>query len=107
MPNEIEKTLKAKEFSLAIDHKLGVNFPVEKRGALWNAKQRVERQRIRLVGRFLKNYILKREFADGMQVMLDQMKKEFSKVLTDEELQAFMGLEDGEALVLPIDPEKL
>lgn len=107
LPQEIEETLKAKEFSLAIDHRLGVNFPIEKREALWSAKQRVEKQRIRLIGRFIKNSILKREFADGMEIVLDQMKKEFSKVLTDEELQAFMELEDGETPVGLIDPERL
>lgn len=106
-PRATDKSLKAKEFDLAIDYRLGVNFPSDKRIALWEAMQRAEGQRLRLIGKFIKTTIQKREFANGMQVMLQRMVEEFSKILTDEELHAFMDLKKGELPILPIEPDRL
>lgn len=106
-PHALEEQIKEGEFQLTIDHKLGINFPPEKRKALWAAKQRVETQRLRLIGKYLKTSLKKREFADGMQIMIERTMEEFAKVLTPEELSAFMSLREGEKLVLPIDPDLL
>lgn len=106
-PQDIDNIIKEKEFQLTIDYRLGINFPADKRAALWKAKQKVERQKLRLIGKYLKVSLKKRAFADGMQVMLERMMEEFSKVLTPDELSAFMALQKGEKPVLPIDPDLL
>lgn len=106
-PRALKEQIKEGEFQLTIDHKLGINFPPEKRKVLWAAKQRVETQRLRLIGKYLKTSLKKREFADGMQVMIERTMEEFAKVLTPEELRAFMSLREGEKPVLPLDPDLL
>ena len=104
---DLEEELKFKEFCLTIDYRLGVNFPTERRDALWNARQKVEKQRLRLVGKFIMHTVRKRAFAGGMQLVLEQMKEEFAKVLSDDELQAFMELDENETPISPIDPSQL
>lgn len=42
---EEELRLRRAEFELAIDHRLGVAFPAERRDRLWAAQQRVDRRR--------------------------------------------------------------
>ena len=104
---DIEQVVKEGEFNLAIDHKLGRNFPAEKREALLQAKRRAEKQRLRLVGRFIRKSLRDREFASGMQVWLEQLAEAFSQVLSPEELDAFMERAPGEKPVFPIEPDKL
>lgn len=104
---DIEQSIKDAEFDLAIDYKLGRNFPQEKRAALHAAKRRAEKRRLRLVGRFIRNSIRDRGFASGMQLWLEQLSEEFSKVLSPQELNAFMELKEGETPVFPIEADKL
>jgi hypothetical protein len=106
-PGKLEQAIGEREFNLAIDYKLGTNFPEAKRKALLEAKRRGEKRRLRLVSRFIHKSIQQRAFADGMQVWLEQLADEFSKVLTPQELNAFMALEEGERPVFPIEPGKL
>jgi len=106
-PQNPDNIIKEKEFQLTIDYRLGINFPAEKREALWKAKERAEMQKLRLIGKYFKVSLKKRAFADGMQIMLERMMEEFSKVLTPDELNAFMALQEGEKPVLPIDPDLL
>jgi hypothetical protein len=103
----IEQAIKDAEFNLAIDHKLGRNFPQDKRQALVEAKHQAEKQRLRLVGRFLRKSIRERAFASGMQVWLEQLAEAFSTVLTPQELNAFMELKAGEKPLFPIEADKL
>ena len=106
-PGDIAQTLKEAEFNLAIDYKLGRNFPREKRMALLAAKRRAEQQRLRLVGKFLQKIIREKTFANGMQVWVEQLAEEFSRVLSPPELSAFMELQAGEKPVFPIEVDKL
>jgi hypothetical protein len=106
-PSNLDETIKEKEFQLTIDYRLGTNFPTEKRTALWNAKQRAEKQKLRLIGKYFQVSLKKRAFADGMQIMLERLIEEFSKILTPDELNAFMALKKGEKPVLPVDPDLL
>ncbi|MBT9612215.1 MAG: hypothetical protein IV108_02995 [Burkholderiales bacterium] len=104
---DITQALKTAEFNLAIDYKLGRNFPQEKRTALLAAKRRAEKQRLRLAGKFLQKSIRDKAFASGMQVWVEQLAEEFSKILSPQELNAFMELQAGEKPVLPIEADKL
>ena len=104
---EIERRLEADEFNLLLDYKLGLDFPEYKRQALFAAKMRANGKRLKLVAEFLKQSLVKRQFADGMQIMLDQICAEFSTILSPEEMDALLDLKDGQRLILPLDPEKL
>jgi hypothetical protein len=104
---DVAQALKDGEFNLAIDHKLGKNFPAEKRQALLEAKRRAEKQRLRLVGRFIRKCVRERKFASGMQVWLEHLAEAFSKVLSAEELNAFISERPGEKPIFPIEADKL
>lgn len=104
---DVEQSIKDREFNLTIDYKLGRNFPQERRQALLEAKRMADKQRLRLVGRFIRKSIRDREFASGMQVWLEQLAEAFSQVLSPEELDAFMELKPGERPVFPIEVDKL
>lgn len=104
---DIEQALKTAEFNLAIDYKLGINFPQEKRAALLAAKRRAEKQRLRLVGKFLQKSIREKSFASGMQIWVEHLAAEFSKVLSPQELNVFMELQAGGKPVFPIEADKL
>ena len=106
-PGGVEQAIKDAEFELAIDHKLGTNFPSDRRTALVEAKRKAEKQRLRLVQRFIQKSIKEKAFASGMQVWLEQMADAFAKVLSPEELSAFLELHEGEKPVFPIEVEKL
>ena len=95
------------EFELAIDHKLGTNFPSDRRTALVEAKHKAEKQRLRLVQRFIQKSIKEKAFASGMQVWLEQLADAFAKVLSPEELSVFLELHEGEKPVFPIEVKKL
>lgn len=104
---DVEQAIKDAEFNLVIDYRLGRNFPAERRQALLEAKRAAEKQRLRLVGRFIRKSIRDREFASGMQVWLEQLADAFSQILSPEELDAFMELKPGEKPVFPIEADKL
>ncbi|HME73405.1 MAG TPA: hypothetical protein VKM54_26610 [Myxococcota bacterium] len=44
-----QEWLRRQELELAIDHRLGVEFPRARRDALWMIQQRVEKKRRRLI----------------------------------------------------------
>jgi hypothetical protein len=43
-----DREVRRLELDLAIDHRLGRDFPRERRDALWAVQQRVEKKRVRL-----------------------------------------------------------
>jgi len=105
--SDIEAEIETGEFNLLIDHKLGIDFPADKRAALLDAKRRIGRNRLKLVAAYLGASLRKRGFANAMQVLLEQMCAEFAKILTEEELIALLDRKPGETPILPLDPGKL
>jgi len=95
-----EERIRRRELDLAIDHRLGQDFPMERRDALWDIQRRVEKKRGRLFFHWLLSYIshgwLNRRSNKLMRYLVD----EYAKILTEDELQAFFDLEKNERSTL-------
>ncbi len=95
------------ELDLAVDHRLGCDFPQERREALWTIQRRVDRKRLRLMFK----YLLRRVFAQGLvrdaQGLAGYLVDEYAKVLNQAELEAFFGKEEAARPALPVDIEQL
>jgi hypothetical protein len=97
---EEDRALRRRALDLAIDHRLGRNFPQERREALWTASERVNSKRI-WTGL---SYLI-RSLAGGRahaEALTKALGREYSKVLTPSELEQFLG---SAPLALPIDRE--
>ena len=95
------------ELDLAIDHRLGRNFPRERREALWTVQQRVERKRLQLGLRHLFRRAFTRTKARDAQRLAGYLADEYAEVLSQAELARFFDLKAGEPPALPVDLEQL
>lgn len=86
-----DRVLRRRELDLKIDHRLGRDFPSERREALWNVAQRVERRRPLLLARHLLRRLWPMGLERGAADLADYMIDEYAKVLTPQELAAFLG----------------
>jgi hypothetical protein len=108
MPSpEQDRETRRRELNLAIDHRLGRNFPEERRSALWAAQQRVEKKRLRLAMKYLLHRLITKLLARDAQSLAGYAAEEYAKVLSPEELRRFLDLKEGEPPSLPIDIEHL
>ncbi len=108
VPSRVEDVrLRRRELDLRIDHRLGCEFPAERREALWLAQQQIERQRLQNMGRaFLANLLPagRRAVAGSMSRFL---VKAYRGVLSPPELERFLNLGKGEPVPLPVDDDGL
>ena len=95
------------DLDLAIDHRLGRDFPRERREALWAVKQRVEKKRLWLGVKFLFRKLFPKSLARDADALVGYMVDEYATVLTKDELKSFFGLREGERPTLPIDMDQL
>ena len=99
MPTRSEDAeLRRRELDLAIDHRLGVDFPKDKRAALWAIQQRLEKERLWLGLRYgLKRLLSPRAGVSDVErdsdLLTATMVAEFAKVLDEAELRAFFELD--------------
>jgi hypothetical protein len=89
---------------LAIDHRFGRDFPEARREALWAASERVEAHRLRLGLKYLLSVVVRPLRRKQATALTSALAAEYSKVLTQSELEQFFGLEKGERPALPVDP---
>jgi hypothetical protein len=95
---EEDRARRRRALDLAIDHRLGRNFPQERREALWKASERVESKRIWIGLKYLVGSLAGgRAHAEALTKALG---REYGKVLTPEELEQFLG---PAPRALPID----
>jgi len=102
-----DREVRRRELELAIEHRLGRDFPQERREALWAAKERVERKRLWLGVKFLIKKKLGRSVVDDAQGLVAYMVDEYAKVLNPAEIESFFGLKKGERPALPVDLDEL
>jgi len=95
------------EFQLAIDHRLGVNFPAERREMLWKIHERVDRKRFRLLFKYILRKIFTGWFIRDVRKLTGFMIDEYSKALNRDEVDSFFDLQNGKRPSLPIDIEQL
>jgi hypothetical protein len=95
---EQERANRRAQLDLAIDHRLGCDFPLEKREALWVIMGNVEARRLRLSA----TYIISRLFSFGRRErhhsalgLAGFMVDQFSHVLNERELESYFELEGG------------
>lgn len=98
-----DRDVRRQELDLAIDHRLGRNFPEERRSALWAVQQRVEKKRLRLGMKYLFRRLTARFFARDAQSLAGYAADEYAKVLSPEELKRFLDLKNDEPPALPVD----
>lgn len=104
---EQDEAVRQAELNLAIDHRLGREFPSERRQALWAIRQRVEKRRLRLGLKYLFRRLFGKNLARDAQGLAGYMVDEYAKVLDEAELESFFGLRKGERPKLPIDLDQL
>lgn len=92
-----------RELDLTIDYRLGKNFPDERREALWEALQRVEKKRGQLVLHWLTHFISYKWLYKKANRVAKFVVDEYAKVLSKDELEAYFGTEESEHPSLPID----
>jgi len=112
MPSsEQERAVRHQELELAINHRLGINFPKERREALWVIKENVERNRFLLnfkyfVHRLFDRSATPKDLPDDAHGIAGFMVDSYSEVLDEIELCSFFGLEKGEHPSLPLPTKK-
>lgn len=104
MPSrDAEREVRRRELDILIDHRLGTGFPSERREALWQAQQRVERKRIRLGLEAFAIALLPSLFERRADGLAGTAVREYGKVLDEPELRCFLDLSRPDRAVLPFD----
>jgi hypothetical protein len=98
---DANRVLRRRALDLAVDHRLGREFPQARRDALWAASERVESKRLWLGLRSLLGLFFpgRRQHAAALTRAL---VKEYRQVLSASELEQFLGTGP---LTLPLDTE--
>ena len=107
LTKEQDRQIRRQELELAIDHRLGRNFPPHRREALWAVQQRVERKRLNLIFKYLLRRIFAKSLARQAQGLAGYLVDEYAKVLNMTELESFFGAEEVRRPTLPIDLDEL
>jgi hypothetical protein len=101
---EEDRALRRRALDLAIDHRLGRDFPQTRREALWAASERVDSRRIWLSVRYMLGTLLWPVRRSHAEALTKALTGEYSKVLSQPELSQFLGLKEGQRPALPVDP---
>jgi hypothetical protein len=104
---EQDRRVRRRELELAVDHRLGVEFPRERREALWAVQQRVERKRWRLMLKYLVKRLFARSLVRDAQGLAAYLVDEYAAVLTEAELEAFFGADECRNPGLPVEIGRL
>lgn len=108
MPTKAEdEEVRRRELEFSIDHRLGRDFPRERRDALWTVQQRIERKRLRLGFKHLLRRLFGQPLVRDAQRLAGYAVDEYAKVLSGPELERFLGIPEGERPALPIDTDQL
>lgn len=108
MPSrEQDRRTRRRELYLAIDHRLGTEFPADRREQLWAIMQQVERKRVRVALKYFLKYLFGRSsipkgLASDMHGVAGFLVDAFSTVLSESDLRRYFDLEPGERPALPL-----
>lgn len=102
-----DRQVRQMELNLAIDHRLGRDFPPERREDLWKIQQRVEKKRLWLALKYPLRRLFAKSLARDAQGLAGFLVEEYAKVLTQSELKSFFDLQEGQRPALPIDLNQL
>jgi hypothetical protein len=99
-----DRVLRRRALNLAIDHRLGRDFPDNRRESLWAASERIDSRRIRLGLKYMLGMLLPSLRRDHADALTKALTAEYAKVLSQAELRQFLGLKEGQRPALPVDP---
>lgn len=112
MPSrEEDRALRKKELNFAIDYRLGVKFPQDRRDQLWAIMEQVEQKRLWLGMKYAFKHLLtarkaiSKDMVHKTEGLAGFMIDEFAAVLNQQELRSFSELESGERPSLPVDSD--
>lgn len=101
------REVRRRELDLAIDHRLGRDFPRARRDALWAVQQRVERRRLRLIIKYLLRRFFAKSLIKDANSLAGYLVEAYGTVLSKTELEQFFGEEEVRNPTLPVDSEHL
>ena len=104
MPTDAQdQELRRRQLDLSVDYRLGRDFPLERRAALWEIAQRVEKKRLRLVFWHTARRLVPGRLAAKANGLAGFMVDEYAKVLSSDEIERYFDLPTGTRPALPID----
>jgi len=105
-PVDAFERYQAAEFDLTIDYRLGIDFPKERRIMLVAIQQKSLQAAEELKAQFTAGTVSKESFVESVQTITQTMVKEYSSILSVDEMTAFFG-GDENTWGLPIMPASL
>lgn len=103
---EQDRRLRRKSLDLAIDYRLGCDFPQPRRDALWAVQEKLERKRLR----FFFKYLLLRLFASDLRRdasgLAQYVVNQYATILSKAECDAFFGANESRNPALPIENKR-
>ena len=103
--DEADRERRRRELDIRIDFRLGRDFPRERREALWQVQERIEKKRLGLAFRHFMRAMFHRLLMSDTKQLARYAADEFGTVLSREDLARFLDLAPGAAPMLPVDKE--
>lgn len=100
---EQDRRIRRAALDLAVDHRLGRDFPRDRRDALWAVQERLERKRIKLMGAYLLKRLFGKSMARQARGLAGYVVDQYATVLNSSELEAFFGAEEVRNPGLPLN----
>ena len=109
VPQDAEdRELRRRELDLAIDHRLGRDFPQDRRAALFEVQCRQDKAGLKFAFRYLLGRLMPAYLVRHARFLADDTVRAYAKVLSEAELRQFLDLEEGKpAPGLPVDIKHL
>jgi hypothetical protein len=102
-PGEVTRA-DEEEFNLTVDYRLGRQFPFEKRKTMFRVHRKLCKMRDEALAALASGTLSPEAYALQLQVLIQDMAREYSRILSPTEIEAFLDVKPGETPVLPINP---
>ena len=103
---EQDREVRRRELELAIEHRLGRDFPAARRRQLFDVQRRLEKPRSGSAFRYLLGRLMPKYLVRHARFLADDTVDAYAKVLSRPELMRLLDLREGEAPMLPVDVEQ-
>lgn len=105
LPDENQdRELRRRELDLQIDHRLGVDFPPERRERLFEVQCGLDQVGLGSLIRYALGRVMPSFLVRHAHFLADDTARAYAEVLSEEELRQFLDLEEGKAVRgMPVD----
>jgi hypothetical protein len=100
---EQDRQVRRAALDLAVDHRLGRDFPRDRRNALWAVQDRLDRKRAKLMAAYLLKRLFGQSLAPQARGLAGYVVDQYATVLNPSELESFFGAEEVRSPGLPVD----